>query len=389
MHIKLSHVAAGFIAVLVGYASSVAIIFQAIEQLGATQAQANSWMLMMGVGMGVSTLLLTLYTRAPMLTAWSTPGAALIALSTDIPLPEAIGAFLFCAVLLVLTGLSGWADRLTRLIPETLANAMLAGILFSFGMKIFDSAQADPLLVAVLGLSDLACRRIIPRYAIIVVFALGLAYVASTQGLLLGDLQFSIARPVFVMPDYSLSALIGLGLPLYIVTMSAQNLPGLVTLRANGYEPRTRSALSVTGGISLLLAPYGGFAFGLAAITAAICAGPDADEAPTTRYKAAAIAGVLCLGLGLLGATVIGLFVILPPALVLSIAALALLGTIGNSLSAALSDPNDRDAALVTFMTTVSGLSVLGIAPPFWALVLGVVTRLWLHPNARGWNFRA
>ncbi len=381
---KLSHVTAGFIAMLVGYTSSVAIIFQAIDRLGASAAQANSWMLVLGLGMGLSTLFLSLRTKMPVLTAWSTPGAALIALSAGLSLPEATGAFLFCALLLIATGLSGWFDRLARLVPDTLANAMLAGILFSFGMKIFDGIGTDAALVAVMAAVYLALKRWAPRYAIAAVFLAGLSYVALTGGFAGARLPLALAQPVFVMPDFSVPALIGLGLPLYLVTMSSQNMPGVVTLRGDGYEPDIGRAITETGVTSLLLAPFGGDAFNLAAITAAICTGPEADDDPATRYKAAVFAGAFYVGVGLMGATVIGIFVILPPALVLTIAALALLGTIGNSLSAAMSARDDREAALVTFMTTASGVSLLGIGAPFWALVIGLTVRLALRRKSPG-----
>lgn len=376
---KLSHVTAGFIAILVGYTSSVAIIFQAIDRLGATPAQANSWMLMLGLGMGLSTIFLSLRTRMPVMTAWSTPGAALIALGSGITLPEATGAFLFCAVLLVATGLSGWFDKVARLVPDSLANAMLAGILFSFGIKIFDGLQTDAALVAVMVATYLVMKRYAPRYAIAVVFLTGLAFVAATGGFAGASLPLSLAMPVFVMPELSLPALIGLGLPLYLVTMSSQNMPGVVTLRADGYEPNIGQAITVTGVVSLVLAPFGGYAFNLAAITAAICTGPDADDNPATRYKAAVFAGLFYSIVGLMGATVIGLFLILPTALVLTIAALALLGTIGNSLSSALAPRGEREAALVTFMATASGFSLFGIGAPFWALLFGLVVRFALH----------
>lgn len=376
---KLSHVTAGFVAILVGYTASVAIIFQAIDQLGASEAQANSWMLVLGIGMGLSTLFLTLRSKMPILTAWSTPGAALIALSSGVTLPEATGAFLFCALLLIITGLSGWFDRLARLIPDTLANAMLAGILFSFGMKIFDGLGTDAPLVALMAASYLGMKRYAPRYAIAVVLLVGLSYVALTGGFDGAEVPLTLAMPAFVLPEYSLTALIGLGLPLYLVTMSSQNMPGVVTLRADGYEPDIGQAITVTGVFSLILAPFGGYAFNLAAITAAICTGSDADETPDTRYKAAVFAALFYILVGLMGATVIGLFLILPKALVLTIAALALLGTIGNSLSTALSAAADREAALVTFMATASGFSLLGIGAPFWALLFGLLVRIALR----------
>ncbi|MEP2470605.1 MAG: benzoate/H(+) symporter BenE family transporter [Paracoccaceae bacterium] len=329
---KLSNATAGFVAILVGYTSSVAIIFQAIHQLGATEAQANSWMLMLGLGMSLSTLVLSLSSKMPVLAAWSTPGAALIALSSDVTLPEVTGAFLLCALLLVATGISGWFDKLARLIPDSLANAMLSGILLSFGMKIFDGFGADASLVITMVLSYLAMKRFAPRYAIAVVLLVGLTYVAVTGGFEAASLSVTLAYPVLVKPEFSLPALVGLGLPLYLVTMSSQNMPGVVTLRADGYEPNIGQTITVTGLVSLIFAPFGGYAFNLAAITAAICTDKDADEDPQTRYKASLFAGGFYILVGLMGATVIGLFLILPSALVLTIAAFALLGPIWPAL---------------------------------------------------------
>lgn len=378
--LKLSHIVSGGVAVLVGYTGSVAIIFQAIEAVGATQAQANSWMLVLGLGMGVTCLILSLIYRMPILTAWSTPGAALLAVSLNgVPLAEAVGAFLLCAVLLTLTGLTGWFAALSRLIPDSLASAMLAGILFQFGLSAFTSLRTDTALVAVMGLTFLAGRKLFPRYCIPAVLAAGVAWCAATGAFgSLAALDMTLARPEFVMPAFSLPVLIGIGLPLYIVTMSSQNMPGVVALRACGYETPVSASLTVTGLASLLLAPFGGFAFNLAAITAAICAGTEADENPDTRYLAGVMTGLVYILVGLGGATVISLFLIAPKALVATVAGLALLATIGNSLSAALAEPQRREAALITFMTTVSGISFYGIGAPFWALVLGLAVNHWL-----------
>ena len=373
--LKLSHFAAGAIVVLVGYTSSVAIIFQAIEAVGATQAQANSWLVALGLGMGLTSLVLSLWFRMPILTAWSTPGAALLAVGLkDVPLDQAVGAFIFCGALLTLTGLTGWFERLTKLIPDTLANALLAGILFQFGLSAFTALNDDTALVALMGAAFLLGRLFFPRYNIPVVLLVGCIWAAFSGSF--GDLQhlnLSLSMPEFVTPSFSLPVLIGIGLPLYIVTMCSQNMPGVVTLRSAGYHPPVSASLTVTGLASLLLAPFGGYAFNLAAITAAICAGPEADDYPKTRYLSSVIAGLLYCLVGLGGATVISLFLIAPKALVATIAGLALLSTIGNSLSHALSDTQNREAALITFMTTVSGVSFFGIGAAFWALVLGLV----------------
>ncbi|MCG7628649.1 benzoate/H(+) symporter BenE family transporter [Epibacterium sp. MM17-32] len=381
--LKLSHLAAGAIVVLVGYTSSVAIIFQAIEAVGATQAQANSWLVVLGLGMGLTSLILSLWFRMPILTAWSTPGAALLATGLNgVPISEAVGAFLFCGALLTLTGLTGWFERLARLIPDALANALLAGILFQFGLSAFAALGDDAALVGIMGITFLAGRVMFPRYTIPAVLVAGCLWAGFSGSF--GDLEaldLSISMPEFVAPAFSLPVLIGVGLPLYIVTMCSQNMPGVVTLRGAGYTPPVSASLTVTGLASLLLAPFGGFAFNLAAITAAICAGPEADDDPKSRYLSSVVAGVLYCLVGLGGATVISLFLIAPKALIATVAGLALLSTIGNSLSAALSDGRGREAALITFMMTVSGVSFFGIGAPFWALLMGLAVNHLFNPS--------
>jgi len=376
--LKLSHIVSGAIAVLLAYTSSAAIVFQAIDTLGATQAEANSWMLVLGLGMGLSTLVLTLRYKMPILTAWSTPGAALLVISLQgVPMGEAIGAFVFCGLLLTLTGLTGWFEKISRFIPDAIGSAMLAGILFRFGLGIFASMEDNLPLVAVMCVTYLLGRRFFARFAIPSVLLAGIVFCALTGAFATGEsFDLSLAQPVFTMPVFSLSALIGIALPLYIVTMSSQNMPGVVTLKAAGYQPPVSSAITVTGLATLLLAPFGGYAFNLAAITAAICAGPEADENPATRWKAAMVTGVIYCIVGLMGAAVISLFLIAPNALVVTVAGLALLNTVAGSLSAALKEVDQREAALVTFMTTVSGISFMSIGAPVWALLFGGLTSL-------------
>ncbi|WP_293574734.1 benzoate/H(+) symporter BenE family transporter [Phaeobacter sp.] len=373
--LKLSHVVAGAVAVLVGYTGSVAIIFQAIDTLGATQSQANSWMLVLGLGMGLTSLLLSAWHKMPILTAWSTPGAALLAISLHgVSMSAAVGAFLVCGLLLVLTGITGWFAALTRLIPDSLASALLAGILFQFGLSAFAAAQSDTALVLAMAVTFVVGRKWFARYAVPAVLCVGVLWCAGSGAFGgLAQLDLSLARPEFVWPSFSWPVLIGVGLPLFLVTMTSQNMPGVVALRANGYDAPVSSSLTVTGLATVLLAPFGGFAFNLAAITAAICAGPEADDNPRSRYLAGVMTGVFYCLVGLGGATVISLFLIAPKALIATLAGLALLSTIGNSLSAALADAEGRDAALITFLVTVSQISFVGIGAPFWALIAGLV----------------
>ncbi|MDC0739279.1 benzoate/H(+) symporter BenE family transporter [Cognatishimia sp. SS12] len=370
---QVSHVIAGSIAVLVGYAGSAAIIFQASAAAGASPAQAASWMLALGLGCAFSSVYLSLRHRIPVLTAWSTPGAALLAVSLPgIPLAEATAAFLLCGALLVLTGLTPWFARLIRRVPDALANAMLAGVLFQFGLSVFTSLQLAPAVVAPMALSYIAARRWAPRMAIPLVLIVGLLVTISRgQFPDFSAIPLTMAQPLFVMPEVNLSVLLGVGLPLFLVTMSSQNLPGIAVLRAAGYEPPVASALKVTGGATLVLAPFGGFAFNLAAITAAICANEEAGADPKSRFWAPVVSGVAYAILALFGTTVIGFFLAAPTAFVAALAGLALLPVIASSLTGAMAAPQSREAALVTFLTTVSGISFFGVAAPVWGLLFG------------------
>ncbi|MBK1679740.1 hypothetical protein CKO20_05040 [Rhodocyclus tenuis] len=372
---SLSHVLAGFVAVLVGYTSSAAIIFQAAAAAGATPQETASWFWALGVGMGLTCIGLSLRFRSPILTAWSTPGAALLVTSLDgVPMAEAIGAFLFASVLLALAGFSGAFERIMRHVPKTLAAAMLAGVLLRFGIEVFTALSANAALIAPMLLCFIVARRLLPRYAVPLTLLLGLFIAAGQGAIYLDRIEVDWAVPVFTTPVFSLPALIGVGLPLFIVTMASQNVPGLAVLRVNGYATPASPLIGWTGMTGVLLAPFGGFSFNLAAITAAICMSPDADADPARRYRAAVWAGVFYLVSGLFGATVASLFAAFPHALVMAIAGLALLGTIGNSLAAALADEGERDAALVTFLVTASGIALFGVGSAFWGLLFGLLT---------------
>ena len=380
--LSLSHVSAGFVAVLVGFTSSVVIVIQAAQSAGAGQAEIGSWIWALGLGMGLTSIVLSLYYREPILTAWSTPGAALLVTGLGgVSLSEATGAFLFSAALIVLLGWTGVFERLLRHVPQALASAMLAGILLQFGLHAFTALQSDFVLVALMLAVYLLGKRLLPRYAIPLVLLVGMLYAALSGELHWQAVQLELARPVFTWPSFSLPVLISAGIPLFVVTMTSQNIPGLAVLRANGYHAPLSPLLSVTGAATLLLAPFGGYALNLAAITAAICMGEDAGAERSTRYLAAVSAGLFYVLIGLFGATVAALFAAFPQAFVFAIAGLALIGTIGNSLHAALDDTSEREAALITFLVTASGLSLLGIGSAFWGLVAGVLARLVLLPR--------
>jgi benzoate membrane transport protein len=371
--LSLPAVVAGFVAVLVGFTSSVAIVFAAAQALGANAAQTASWIWALGLGMGISSLGLSLRYRQPVLTAWSTPGAALIAATHGIALPEATGAFIACAVLIMAAGYSGLFERVMGRIPMAIAAALLAGVLAQFALKAALATVSAPLLVIVMALAYLAGRRWWPRYAVPAVLLAGIGVALAQGGVHLGGVAFGWAEPVWVTPAWSWPALVGIGLPLFVVTMASQNLPGVAAQRASGYDAPVSPVVGATGLASLVFAPFGGYALNLAAITAAICMGREASEDPARRYTASAMAGVFYIALGLAGGAVTGLLAAFPPELVAAVAGLALLGTIAGGLATALKDEHHRDAALLTFIVTLSGLSVAGIGSAFWGVVAGAV----------------
>jgi benzoate membrane transport protein len=392
--LSVSAVVAGFVAVLVGFTSSVVIVFQAAAAFGATPAQSASWIWALGLGMGLTSLGLSLWTRQPVLTAWSTPGAALLVTAgAGVPMAQGVGAFIVCAVLITLAGATGWFARVMDRIPQALAAALLAGVLTRFAVDAFASMQRQFALVLVMFAVYLLGRRLWPRYAVPGVLAAGIG-VAALQGQLhFGAVQRVLAGgggwavPVFTAPEFSVAALIGVALPLFVVTMASQNLPGVAAQRAAGYDIPVSPVIATTGIASLLLAPFGGYALNLAAITAAICMGREAHEDRNRRWVASAAAGVFYIVVGLLGGAVVGLIAAFPKELVLAVAGFALLGTIGAGLSVAMKDEQQREAALITFLVTASGLTLWGVGAAFWGVVAGVLAlavQRWRRPAVAG-----
>ncbi|MBD9480675.1 benzoate/H(+) symporter BenE family transporter [Pseudoxanthomonas sp. PXM02] len=378
--LSLSAIAAGFVTVLVGFASSAVIVFQAAQSLGASPEEISSWMWALGLGMGLTCIGLSLRYRMPVVTAWSTPGAAmLISSAAGLPLSDAIGAFLLSALLIAACGFSGFFERMISRIPVSLASGMLAGVLLRFGIDAFAAMKTQLGMVLTMFAVYLLARRLLPRYAVILTLLVGIAFAAGLGLLHVEGLTLQLAKPIFTMPTFSFAAIIGIALPLFIVTMASQNVPGVAVIRASGYPIPISPVVGWTGITNLLLAPFGAFALNLAAITAAICMGREAHEDASRRYVAAVAAGVFYVIVGLFGATVAALFAAFPKELILAIAGIALLGTIGNSLAAALREEADREPALVTFLVTASGLSLAGIGSAFWGLVAGVVTLLVLR----------
>ena len=376
---SLSALIAGFVAVLVGFTSSVAIVFAAAQALGATPAQSTSWMWALGLGMGLTSAGLSLWTRQPILTAWSTPGAALLAGTSGVAMADAVGAFVACGALMLLAGLTGVFERVMDRFPQAIAAALLAGVLARFGLDAVAAVTTAPLLVCAMTAAFLVGRRAWPRYAVPGVLLAGIVVAAAQGRLDLAAVDWALARPVWTTPQFSIAALIGVALPLFIVTMASQNLPGVAAQRAAGYATPVSASITTTGAASMLLAPFGGYALNLAAITAAICMGREAHEDPARRYVAAVAAGVFYVALGLVGGAVVGLLQAFPRELVLVVAGLALLGTIAGGLAVALQHEAHRDAAGLTFLVTLSGVSLLGIGSAFWGVVAGGVALMVQH----------
>ena len=377
--LSLSSFTAGFVAVLVGFTSSVAIVFQAAQAFQATPAQITSWMWALGLGMGLCSAIPSQILKKPVMVAWSTPGAAVLAtagLAGGFSMAEAVGAFIACAALITLAGATGWFERVMNRIPMALASALLAGVLARFGLQAFSAAQTALPLVVLMLASYVIARRLLPRYAVPVTLVAGVTLAAFKGQMAWSAVSFELAVPVFTAPQFSVSALVSLALPLFVVTMASQNLPGVAVMRATGYDMPVSRLITMTGLATLVLAPFGAFALNFSAITAAICMGPEAHEDPKKRYTAAVSCGAIYTVLGLFGAVIAGLLTAFPKELVAAIAGLALLGSIGNGLAVAVKDESHREAALITFLVTLSGVVIAGIGSAFWGVVAGSLTLL-------------
>ena len=373
----LSTVVAGFITVLVGIVSSGAIILQAATAAGADARAFGGWMGVLGLAMGLTSCGLSLRYRAPIVTAWSTPGAALLAVSLPgHSMGEAVGAFMFSSVLIAISGMTGWFERIMNRIPLPLASAMLAGILVHFGITVFATLPFQPVLIGAMLAVYLLCKRWLPRYAILATLLVGTAIAWQEHTLRLGlpGLTVGFAHPVFVMPTWNWTTMVGIGLPLFIVTMASQNVPGVSALRAAGYRTVPVSpAITWTGIAGVVLAPFGCFAVNLAAISAAICQNAEAHPDPAQRYKASFAAGVCYLLVGLFGATVATVFTVFPQALIAALAGIALFGTVGSALAGAMQSEHAREPALLTFLVTASGLTIGGIGSALWGALAGAL----------------
>ena len=375
--LSVSAVVAGFIAVVVSYSGPMVVVLTAAQTGHLTSGQTTSWIWAISLGSGLTCAVLSLWTRMPVITAWSTPGAALLVTSlANYSYGDAVGAFVLASVGLTVVGFSGVFGKLMARVPTAIVSAMLAGILFSFGTEAFHSLGVAPLVAAAVLVGYVVIKRFSARYAVLGGLVLGVLAAAAGGRLHLSGLRLELAAPEWTTPTFSLPAVIGISIPLFIVTMASQNAPGLAVLQAAGYRPHDRLLIGSTGLTSMVLAPFGCHALNLAAITAAICTNDEAHPDPKRRYPAGVFCGLFYIVAGLFGPALLVLFTGLPKELITAVAGVALLGALMSGLSGAMQQPDHREAAMVTFLVTASGLSLFSVGSAFWGLVLGVITHL-------------
>lgn len=374
---SLSAAVAGFIATVISYAGPLVIIFQAADAAHLSRELLSSWVWAISIGSALLGIGLSLRYRVPIIIAWSAPGSALlVALLPDISMNEAVGAYLLSSLIIFLVGISGAFDRVISKLPGAIAAAMLAGILLRFGTGLFVSLQGQPGLVLAMFVTYLVCKRLLPRYAVMAVLVVGCAIAILTGQLHREALVIGLATPVWVTPQFSLSATLNVALPLVMVALTGQFVPGMAVLRASGYATPASPIIACSALGTALLAPFGCHGLNLAAITAAICTGREAHEDPGKRYVAGVVGGLCYLVLGIFGATLVSLFAAFPKELIAALAGLALFAAIAGALANAMAVPHDREAALVTFLTTASGMSLFGLSAAFWGLIFGMAAHL-------------
>ena len=372
--IALRHISAGFTAVLVGYTSSIIIVIQAATLAGANEQQIISWLLVLGLSMGISSLAFSWYYKMPILTAWSTPGAALLATVADqYSLSSIIGACITAGVLTTLTGFISPLNRLVRNIPSPLATAMLAAIVLPFCLNAFTAINTAPVAFLLMFGTFIIAKRYFASFAMSGLLIVGILYAIGIGSFDGHTIDLSISQWMWMPPQWDIAAMVNLGIPLYLVAMLSQNLPGVAMLSTYGYQPSIKPLLVGSGMGNIITAPLGGYSLNLAAISAAICMNESVDPDKNQRYKASMAAGGFYLLAGVWASAVVSIFVALPKEVVSILAGLALLGTLLNCIKHAFTDEYYREAALLTFLVTASGISVLGINAVIWGLLIGVL----------------
>lgn len=371
----LAHpIVAGLISVIVNYGGTFILVFQAAKVAGLSPELTASWVWSISIGVGVTGIILSWAFREPIITAWSTPAAAFLvtALATTSH-AEAVGAYLISATAFVVLGLSGCFERVIRLIPPGVAAGLLAGILLQFGIKAFGGLSVDPLLAGLLIITYVVLKRFTARYAVVGILGLGLAFLLVQNRVDLSGLELKLATPVLTLPVFSLNALLSVALPLFLITLTGQYMPGMLVLRNDGFKTSANPIVTITGLGSLLMAPFGSHAFNIAAITAAICTGREAHDEPARRWVAGIAAGVFYILVGVFGVTLAAVFMAFPATFITTLAGLALLGTIGGSLASAMADAKLREASLITFLAAAANITMFGIGGAFWGLLIGLL----------------
>lgn len=369
---RASMISSALVAALVGYGSTIALVLSAAAAVGATAEQTASWVLAICLAKAAGSALLSVWARVPVVLAWSTPGAALIAATSGISMAEAVGAFVLASVLVALTGLIRPLGRLVAMIPDGIAAGMLAGVLLPFCLKGAGAAQALPAIIFPMVAVFLLVRLKNPAMAVLAALATGLALAFLTGAASLTEFRLPAPVLTFIPPAFRPDVLLGLGVPLYLVTMASQNLPGFATLRAAGYEPPVRPALVTTGALSAVSGLFGAHTISMAAITAAICLGEDTHPDRSQRWKVGLFYAGFWVCLGLLGPLILTALAALPPALMVALVALALLGPLTGALTGAFLPADSRFAATVTLAVTASGVAAFGIGAAFWGLIAGL-----------------
>lgn len=371
----VSRVMAGLVAVIIGFTSSVALIYQVVIVLGGRPELVASWILMLGLVMGSTSIILSYYYKVPILIAWSTTGAALLISTADgYNLNEAVGAFMLCALLVFLSGVTGWFEKVMNRIPSELACAMLAGVLVTFGIDVFNFMNELPLMIGLMVLVYCIGKRYFARFTMLSVLITGVLLAWNMGHIDTSNLQWQASSFAYIAPSFNFQAFISISIPLYIVTMTSQNLPGIAVLKAHNYKAPISASLNVTGFINLVTAPFGTYSINLAAITAAICMSEDADKNPDKRYWASIAGGVFYIIMALCAATLVAVVASLPQALILALAGIALFGTIASSLQQALHSSQYSEAAIITFLVTASDLTLWSVGSACWGIIAGVLT---------------
>ena len=365
---------AGFITFLVGISVSAVLVIQSAQLLGANTAEITSWFWALGLGIGLSGLILSWKFKYPVATSWSTAGLALIlATANGYSMNAALGAFLVCGLLTAILGFLGIFEKILRYIPQCLTSAMLAGVLLKFGIELFVSLQNEWAFVLGLLAAYVISKRLLPRYSIVITVIIGIMLCPLLLGFQLPALNLELAQPVWVTPEFSISAILGLALPLFVINMASQYLPGLAMIKSYGYQPHVNQLIGWTGTAQTLLAPFGCFSVNIAAISAAISLDDQAHPDEKKRYIAGMTCGFFYILMGLFAATLVSFLTAFPLVFITALAGIALLGTIGHNIVIAFQEASERDAALLTFLFSASGVQFFGIGSAFWGLVFGLV----------------